>query len=73
MVPLFMIGKLGNEIDTKFKAAHDNIFATLLDLMNYPEALRNRAYAISLMKAKESDSRERYFVSPESKNKVKFD
>ncbi len=63
IVPLFMIGNLGKEVDVKFKASHFNLFATVLDLMNYPEDLRKRKYAISLLKAKESDSKDRYYVN----------
>jgi glucan phosphoethanolaminetransferase (alkaline phosphatase superfamily) len=82
MVPLFIIGNLGKEVDTKFKPIHANIFATMLDLMNYPESLRKRQYAISLLKAKESDSKERYYVPANFKGgdmnftkivKLKFD
>ncbi len=32
--------------------------------MSYPQALRKRDYAISRLKAKATDSGERYFVSP---------
>ena len=66
MVPLFMLGKLDKEVDVKFKASHENIFATILDLMNYPEDLRKQNYAISLLKAKEADSKQRYYVPANS-------
>ena len=63
-VPLIVIGDLASVPDTGFKAMHANIFATLLDLMNYPEALRKHQYAVSLLKATSADSRERYYMTP---------
>lgn len=62
MVPLFMVGG-PTDVDLSFKPTHANLFATLLDLMNYPERLRRHQYAISLLRAKGADSRQRYFVS----------
>lgn len=79
MVPLFMLGNLGKEVDTNFKASHMNLFATILDLMNYPEELRKQQYAPSLLKTKVTDSTERYYVPFNSQiavtdlSKVKFD
>lgn len=64
IVPLFMLGNLDSEIDKDFKAMHANIFATMLDLMNYPEEMRKYKYAVSLLKAKKADSKERYFITP---------
>jgi glucan phosphoethanolaminetransferase (alkaline phosphatase superfamily) len=74
-VPLFILGKLPNEVDTNFKASHENIFPTLLDLMNYPTELRKINYAVSLLKAKESDSKVRYFFNPDLNldEKLQFD
>lgn len=74
-VPLFIIGKLPNEVDTNYKASHANIFPTILDLINYPEELRKREYALSLLKAKAANSKERYFVTCNlaNANKLKFD
>jgi len=63
IVPLFTIGDLGVKVDTDYKASHSNLFATLLDLMSYPDALRKRDYAVSLLTAKAVDSKDRYFVS----------
>lgn len=75
IVPLFIIGDLKKPVDTDFKASHENLFATILDLMEYPVSLRKRDYAISLLKAKASDSKERYFVSANLIKgiKIKFD
>ncbi len=75
IVPLFTIGNIGRDVDTGYKASHANLFATLLDLMNYPEQFRKRDYAISLLKAKASDSKERYFVGANLSHgiKIKFD
>lgn len=74
-VPLFIIGNIGSDIDTNFKAAHANLFSTMLDLMSYPESLRKQDYAISLLKAKAKDSTERYFFSLDliKGEKIKFD
>jgi glucan phosphoethanolaminetransferase (alkaline phosphatase superfamily) len=75
VVPLFTLGNLGTDVDTDFKASHANLFAMMLDLMKYPETMRKRDYAISLLKAKSSDSKERYFVSANLFRgiKIKFD
>jgi glucan phosphoethanolaminetransferase (alkaline phosphatase superfamily) len=65
LVPILMFGddeRLQNA-DTKFAAAHSNLFATMLDLMNYPPELRAEKYAVSLLAAKVGDSKPRtYFV-----------
>lgn len=71
-IPLFMLGKFDHEIDTEYKASHANIFTTLLDLMNYPEELRGNNYALSLLKAKASDSKPRFYSS-NLQNKFQFD
>jgi glucan phosphoethanolaminetransferase (alkaline phosphatase superfamily) len=63
LVPIFIIGsdvRLENA-DTKYRAAHRNLFATLLDLMNYPRELRPPIYAPSLFEAKAGDSAPREF------------
>jgi glucan phosphoethanolaminetransferase (alkaline phosphatase superfamily) len=75
IVPLFMLGNLGTSVDTKYKASHANILATMLDLMNYPESLRKYDYAKSLLKATEKDNNERYFFTPNmiSGRRIKFD
>jgi len=74
-IPIFIIGKLQQEVDINFKASHSNLFPTILDMMNYPQELRKRDYAISLLKAKASDSKERYFATCDLANgrKIKFD
>ncbi len=71
-VPLFIIGNLGVEVDTNYKASHQNLFATILDLMNFPDDLRFRQYPISLLKAKAKDSKTRFF-NPLKKEKLPFD
>lgn len=63
IVPLFIIAepqKL-SATDTNFKASHSNIFATLLDLMDFPENERKYNYALSLFKAKAADSQPRFY------------
>lgn len=66
-VPLLMIARPQNlpKVDTHFRAAHANIFATLLDLMKYPESERKFAYSTSLLKAKAADSKPRFYYSEE--------
>jgi glucan phosphoethanolaminetransferase (alkaline phosphatase superfamily) len=64
-VPIFVIGsdKRLQSADKDFAAAHRNIFATLLDLMDYPKDLRAYHYAPSLFEVKSADSEPRtYFV-----------
>jgi glucan phosphoethanolaminetransferase (alkaline phosphatase superfamily) len=75
IVPLFIFGNLGANVDTKYKASHANILATLLDLMNYAESLRKYSYAKSLLKATEKDSSGRHFFTPNliSGRRIKFD
>jgi glucan phosphoethanolaminetransferase (alkaline phosphatase superfamily) len=71
-VPLFMIGKIPNRVDTNYKASHQNLYPTILDLINYPEELREKNKAISLLKAKAKDSKPRFF-NPNLSAKVPFD
>lgn len=71
-VPLFIIGELPGEIDTKYKASHQNLYPTILDLINYPEELREKNKAVSLLKAKAKDSTPRFF-NPDLSAKVPFD
>jgi glucan phosphoethanolaminetransferase (alkaline phosphatase superfamily) len=61
IVPLMMIGQKLPTVDTNFKASHENIFATLLDLMSYPESERQFPYRKSLLKAIGADSQPRFF------------
>ena len=65
LVPILMFGddERLRRADTGFAAAHRNLFATLLDLMNYPEDIRAETYAASLLTAQAADSKPRtYFV-----------
>lgn len=71
-VPLFIIGTLKPEPDTRFRAAHANIFATVLDLMEYPVEHRRRPYAISLLKARGKDTKRRFY-NPNKQEKIPFD
>ncbi|NNE99444.1 MAG: sulfatase-like hydrolase/transferase [Pyrinomonadaceae bacterium] len=71
-VPLFVIGKIDEKVDTAFRASHQNIFPTVLDLIGYPEKLRSKTIAISLLKARSADSRPRFF-NPDLDKKVSFD
>jgi glucan phosphoethanolaminetransferase (alkaline phosphatase superfamily) len=60
-VPLFLIAPVPILLDTQYRASHANIFATLLDLMNFPKSERRYLYAPSLLDAKRTDSQPRYF------------
>lgn len=71
-VPLFILGETGTKVDTGFRAEHANIFATLLDLMNYPPELRRHPYAVSLLKATASSSADRFFIVPNFVKKEKI-
>ena len=60
-VPLFIISREPLPVDPSYRASHGNIFATLLDLMEFPADERQHEYALSLMTAKGRDSQTRYF------------
>lgn len=67
-VPLFMIAdpeKLPANLDTRYPAAHANLFPTLLDLMNIPdgEKTRGKNYSLSLFKARAADARPRFYFT----------
>ena len=65
-MPLLVISnnlKELNEVDTEFRASHANLFSTILDLMQFPESERKHNYAISLLKAKSSDSKPRFYYA----------
>jgi glucan phosphoethanolaminetransferase (alkaline phosphatase superfamily) len=70
-VPLFIIGKLP-AVDTGYKASHANIYPTVLDLLGYPDELRDTRGMPSLLRARAADSRPRYF-NPDLGTKVPFD
>ncbi len=72
LVPLFMIGKLSGEVDTRYKASHCNVLPTLIELMDYPERIRPGGKCMSLLRAKAGDSRQRYF-NPVLGRKIPFD
>lgn len=61
-VPLFIIGKLPIQPDTSYKASHDNIVPTLLDLMGVPGDKRLHDYAPSLLKAGSTENTPRFFL-----------
>ncbi len=71
-VPLFIVGKLESTVDTAYKASHANIFPTVLDLINYPDELRDKRGFPSLFRAKSADSKPRYF-NPDLGYKIPFD
>lgn len=61
-VPLFLIGQHDWSLDTDYRASHNNIFPTLLDLMGVPEEARVTTYPLSLLVATAADSTDRYFL-----------
>lgn len=65
MVPLLMIAHPARlaGIDDTYRASHANIFSTLLDLMSVPDGERPYPYALSLLKAKSSDSAPRSYYA----------
>ncbi len=71
-VPLFMIGSPPKTVDTNYKAAHCNLFPTLIELMGYNELPTDRKYCLSLFQAKSSDSAQRFF-NPLFGPKIPFD
>ena len=76
MVPLIMFGYQGPPLDTNFRASHQNLFATLLDVMGVPESSRMRTHARSLLRAAAADSRPRFFFGADlgqRQPKIRFD
>ncbi len=71
-VPLFIIGKLDSIVDTRYRASHQNVFPTILDLIEYPTELRDWSATPSLLKARGKDSKQRFF-NPDLGEKVAFD
>jgi glucan phosphoethanolaminetransferase (alkaline phosphatase superfamily) len=47
-VPLLMLGDVPEQVGLVGRASHANVFATILDLMDYPQASRPMAYGQSL-------------------------
>lgn len=68
-VPLFIISRETISVDTGYRASHGNIFATLLDFMEFP-AERHHEYALSLLTAKAGDSKPRYFWAGDPNERV---
>jgi glucan phosphoethanolaminetransferase (alkaline phosphatase superfamily) len=71
-VPLFIAAQpeILPEADTAYKAAHANIFPTLLDLMNFPESERQKNYSPSLLKTRRTDSKPRFYFSGNLHSKI---
>lgn len=62
MVPLIMIGKNLPSVDTKYRASHQNVLPTLLDLMGVPPEQRMHEYAPSLFTTLEGAKPDRFFL-----------
>lgn len=71
-VPLFIIGAIDRNVDTAYKASHKNIYPTILDLIGFPAELREYTIIPSLLKARSSDSKPRFF-NPDLGHKIPFD
>jgi len=61
-VPILIIQAGPLAVDTSYKASHQNLFATLLDLMKVPQENRQFPYAVSLLQATASMSQPRYYI-----------
>ena len=63
-------------VDTKYRASHQNLFPTLLDLMGVPAASRVIQYERSLLVATEEDSQPRSFFGVDlgtTHSRINFD
>lgn len=64
-VPLLLISSQALDCDTRFRASHFNLFATMLDLMGFPEKERACGYEPSLLGARQGEGGpRRYFTGP---------
>jgi glucan phosphoethanolaminetransferase (alkaline phosphatase superfamily) len=61
-VPILIIQSGRPKVDTNYKASHQNLFATLLDLMKVPQENRRFPYAVSLFQATANMSQARYYI-----------
>ncbi|MFK7802531.1 MAG: sulfatase-like hydrolase/transferase [Anaerolineae bacterium] len=61
-VPLMMMGRFPEGIDTAFQAHHSNIFPTLLDFMQVPDEALVADYALSLFDVTTADSIPRSYL-----------
>jgi lipid A ethanolaminephosphotransferase len=58
-IPLFMFGDDRPAVDTAYRAGHQNVFPTMLDLLGVPDSARSWRYGRSLLQARESDRDQR--------------
>ena len=62
-IPLVIMGNIDpNTIDFSYPAHHNNVFPTLLDIMNVPKESYANRYAPSLLDATLRDAEVRYFL-----------
>jgi glucan phosphoethanolaminetransferase (alkaline phosphatase superfamily) len=61
-VPIFIISGRLLSVDLAFKASHQNLFATLLDLMHLPQASRLYSYAPALFDTTANSSQPRFYI-----------
>ena len=61
-IPMLIISDRPLIVDTAFKSSHQNLFATLLDLMQVPDSSRAYPYSPSLLQATASASRPRFYI-----------
>ncbi len=66
-IPIVIIGQAEfDEINFDFPAHHQNVFPTLLDLMQVPDEARTEDYAVSLLTATEADIEQRFYLPSSS-------
>jgi glucan phosphoethanolaminetransferase (alkaline phosphatase superfamily) len=61
-IPLLIISGRPLTVDTAYKASHQNLFATLLDLMQVPDSSRTYPYSPSLLQATASAWQPRFYI-----------
>lgn len=61
-VPILIIQAERLQVDPDYKASHQNLFATLLDLMKAPQEIHRFPYAVSLLQATAGMSQPRYYI-----------
>jgi glucan phosphoethanolaminetransferase (alkaline phosphatase superfamily) len=62
IIPMLIISDRPLSVDTAFKASHQNLFATMLDLMQVPDSSRAYPYSPSLLQATASASQPRFYI-----------
>lgn len=61
-IPIIIISARPFVVDTDFKAGHQNLFATLLDLMQVPDSSRVYSYSPSLLQPTTGNRQPRFYI-----------